>query len=120
MSTGVKQRFAWLPNSGGMANNVDGECVEIAGMRVLRRKEKGKILIVLSDGNPACYTSDYDGLNMHLKKTVENMTRAGVNMIGIGIESSAVTDFYPKSMVINNVNDLPPLIMRELRLLLAK
>jgi hypothetical protein len=41
-------------------------------------------------------------------------------MIGIGIESSAVTDFYPKSMVINNVNDLPPLIMRELRLLLAK
>jgi cobalamin biosynthesis protein CobT len=120
MSTGVKQRFAWLPNSGHMANNVDGESVEIAGMRVLRRKEKGKILIVLSDGNPACYTSDHHGLNMHLKKVVERLSQTGMNMIGIGIKDGSVRDFYPKAMVINEVKDLPPLIMRELRLLLAK
>jgi len=120
MATNVKQRFAWLPHSGNLANNVDGESVEVAGFRLLRRKEKGKVMIVLSDGNPACYTSDYDALNLHLKKTVERLSMAGVNMIGIGIQSNAVREFYPKAMVINDVKELPPLIMRELRLLLAK
>jgi cobalamin biosynthesis protein CobT len=120
MSTGVKQRFAWLPNCSSLANNVDGESVELAGMRLLRRKEKGKIMIVLSDGHPACYTSDYDGLNLHLKKVVERMSMSGVNMIGIGIKDDSVREFYPKAMVIHDVKELPPLIMRELRLLLAK
>lgn len=120
MSTGVKQRFAWLPNSGHMANNVDGESVEVAGRRLLRRKEKGKIMIVLSDGNPACYTSDHHALNLHLKKVVERMTQSGVSMIGIGIMDDSVRDFYPKAMVIRDVKELPLLVMRELRLLLAK
>ncbi|WEU67325.1 DNA polymerase III subunit alpha [Xanthomonas phage JGB6] len=41
-----------------MANNVDGESVEIAGRRLLQRKESRKIMIVMSDGSPA---ADGDG-----------------------------------------------------------
>lgn len=118
MTTDVKKRFGWLPYTSAMRNNVDGECVQIAGKRVMQRKEKGKILIVLSDGMPHAY-GDTQTLAPHLKKVVENLKRSGVTVIGIGIQSDAVRKFYPKSLVIRDVNELPVLVMKELRQLIA-
>jgi len=119
LSTDVKKRFGWLPYTQSMRNNVDGECVEIAGMRLMGRKEKGKILMVLSDGAPNCYGNTRT-LGPHLKKVVENLTRAGLNVIGIGIESNDVERFYPKHMVLNKVEELPLAVMKELRQLILK
>jgi cobalamin biosynthesis protein CobT len=102
-----------------MRNNVDGECVEIAGRRLLARREKGKILMVLSDGAPSCF-GDTKTLAAHLKKVVDNISKAGVNVIGIGIESTEVRRFYPKSLVLNNVSELPVVVMKELRALIVK
>lgn len=119
MTTEVKRRFGWLPNSRDMRNNVDGECVEIAARRLMARREKGKILMVFSDGAPSCF-GDVKTLAPHLKKVVENISKAGVNVIGIGIESSEVRRFYPKSLVLNNVAELPVVVMKELRALIVK
>jgi cobalamin biosynthesis protein CobT len=118
MSTDVKKRFAWLPHCSSLRNNVDGESVQIAGHRLLSRKEKGKILIVLSDGAPHAY-GETRTLGPHLKKVVENLTRAGVKVIGIGIQSSEVRKYYPKNFMINNVSELPSVVMKELRQLIA-
>lgn len=118
MSTEVKKRFGWLPYTSSMRNNVDGECVEIAGRRLLARRETGKILIVLSDGAPHAYGYT-NTLQPHLKKVVENLTRAGVKVIGIGIQSNDVRKFYPKNFVINKVDELPAVVMKELRQLIA-
>jgi len=118
MSTEVKKRFGWLPYTSAMRNNVDGECVEIAGRRLLARRETGKILIVLSDGAPHAYGYT-NTLQPHLKKVVENLTRAGVKVIGIGIQSNDVKKFYPKNFVINKVDELPAVVMKELRQLIA-
>lgn len=114
LSTEVKKRFGWLPNSSVMASNVDGESVEIAAMRLLARREKGKVMIVLSDGQPAA-SGSAAALQAHLKRTVDRIAKRGVQIVGIGIQSDAVRSYYPKSIVLNDVNELPSVVMKELR-----
>lgn len=116
-ATEVRNRFGWLPHSGHMANNVDGESVAIAARRLMLRREAGKIMIVLSDGAPACYKGGPE-LRHHLKDTIESVEKAGVRVVGIGIESTEVTRFYKRHMVLNDVTELPARVMKELRQLL--
>jgi len=122
INTETRQRFAWLPNVGFLRNNVDGECIDIAHRRLRMRKEKGKIMIVLSDGCPHAQSGTGRGsLSRHLKDTVEGIERSGTKIIGIGINSSEVKNFYTKNVVINNVEELPQGVIRELRtMLMAK
>lgn len=115
----VRSRFGWLPNTSTMRNNVDGESVEIAARRLLSRPENGKVMIVLSDGYPAA-SGDSGKLNDHLKEVVKESMRAGINVVGIGIQSDSVKSFYPKSVVINNVDELPKTVIQELRHLLIQ
>lgn len=122
INTETRQRFAWLPNVSFLRNNVDGECIDIAHRRLRMRKEKGKIMIVLSDGCPHAQSGTGRGsLSRHLKDTVEGIERSGTKIIGIGINSSEVKNFYTKNIVINNVEELPQGVIRELRtMLMAK
>jgi cobaltochelatase CobT len=117
MTTDVKERFGWLPNTRILRSNVDGESVEIAARRLMARREAGKIMLVLSDGYPAAAGNSAD-LNRHLKQKVKDIAASGVNVVGIGIQSDAVRQFYPKSLVLNNVEDLPSVVIKELRQLL--
>lgn len=118
LKTEVKERFGWLPNCRILRNNIDGECVEIAARRLMARRESGKVMIVLSDGAPACQGDMY-ALQRHLKQVVKNVEKAGVKTVGIGIQSSEVTKFYPKNIVLNNVAELPDRVIKELRHLLV-
>lgn len=117
MTTDVKERFGWLPNTRILRSNVDGESVEIAARRLMARREAGKIMLVLSDGYPAAAGNSAD-LNRHLKQKVKDIAASGVNIVGIGIQSDAVRQFYPKSLVLNNVEELPSVVIKELRQLL--
>jgi cobalamin biosynthesis protein CobT len=117
MTANVKDRFAWLPNTNILRSNVDGESVEIAARRLLARREESKVMLVLSDGYPAAAGHRGD-LEQHLKRTVKDIASSGVRIVGIGIQSNAVEKFYPKSLVINNVGDLPAVVIKELRHLL--
>jgi cobalamin biosynthesis protein CobT len=116
-STEVRNRFGWLPHCNTLRNNVDGECIEIAARRLMQRREAGKIMIVLSDGAPACHGGG-SSVFQHLKDTVGNIEKAGVRVVGIGIQSEAVKQFYKRHMVINDVSELPSRVMKELRGLL--
>lgn len=118
MTTNVKDRFGWLPNSSILRNNVDGECIEIAARRLIARREAGKIMIVLSDGEPAA-AGNRDDQDRHLRQTVKEIEKAGVKVVGIGIETNAVKDYYAKNIVLNKVADLPNAVIKELRHLLV-
>lgn len=98
-----------------LRNNVDGECVEIATQRLVRRRETRKVLIVLSDGSPACATRQSMNLNAHLHRAVAAATKAKIDVVGIGIMDHSVRTFYPKHLVINKVEELPKAVMGELR-----
>lgn len=112
----VKQRIAYAMNAqNGLAGNIDGESVEYAAMRLLKRKEKRKVLIVLSDGQPAggrlCQP--------HLRSVINDCeTKYGIETIGIGIMDSSVKRFYPKHVVLNDVEELPNQVMTEIKKLL--
>lgn len=94
--------------SGG--HNTDGEGVAEAYARLAKRPEKRKILMVLSDGQPAA-----DGCSslqqQHLRNTIGRIESEGCDVIGVGIESSAVKRYYPKWVVCNSLQELPKATM---------
>lgn len=121
LTTDTKKRFAdcaYNAGFGRLNNNVDGECVELAGLRLAQRREQRKVMIVLSDGLPAA-VGEMRELNAHLKGTIDGFTRSGIECIGIGIFSEAVKRFYPKHIVLQELDDLPGQVMKELTDILA-
>ena len=87
--------------------NVDGVSVQKAGRELLNRPEKRKVLMVLSDGEPHDgYSLVEGGCEEHLKNVVLGLASVGVEVFGIGIESDAVSSYYPDYAVLNDVADL--------------
>jgi cobalamin biosynthesis protein CobT len=85
--------------------NVDGEALLWAARRLAERREAHQTLVVLSDGAPCCCR--HPGLlARHLKETVKKNEDAGIQCVGIGIQSAAVKYFYRQHAVINRLDDL--------------
>ncbi|UBM12726.1 cobaltochelatase CobT-related protein [Cupriavidus metallidurans] len=97
----------------GMCNNIDGESVDVALRRLAARKEARKVLIVLSDGQPQFNGDTFAG-KAHLKAVIEQGTRAGIDILGIGIQSTAVAQYYPKHILIDDIKELPDRLMTKL------
>jgi cobaltochelatase CobT len=95
-------------------SNVDGESVLVAAERLSVQPEPGKTLIVLSDGFPASGSVNMTLLGKHLVSVVEDLEKRDFNVVGIGIQSEAVKDFYRKSVVLNRVEDLPGEVIKQL------
>lgn len=112
----VKRRFAYMMNAQrGLSGNIDGESLEVAAERLMKRSEKRKVMIVLSDGQPA--GSHKSG--PHLSYVTRNLEKNGIECIGIGIMDSSVKRFYKKWVVLNDAKALPNEVMGEIKKLLA-
>jgi len=123
MDVTIRKRFIELSeNPRHCQNNVDGECVQIAAKRLLSRPETRKILLVLSDGWPSCECPDRGRLNSHLKSVVNGLTARyrELDIVGLGIMDEAVKHFYPKHVVLKNLEDLPGTVMKQIKELLLK
>lgn len=119
MTPQVKQNFPWMYSGYDLYENPDGECVLYAGERLAARKERRKVMITLSDGEPMC-PGERKLQFEHLRGTIARLGKAGIECIGIGIQTDAVKRFYPKSIVLNKVSDLPGTVMRELQQILLR
>jgi cobalamin biosynthesis protein CobT len=112
----MRRATALIPSAYGnlMANNVDGESIELAGRRLLGQKEAKKVMIVMSDGSPA---SDGHGGNLvnHLKETVKMLSASGIEMLGLGLQDRSVEKFYPKSSVVLKADEIPQKILELTR-----
>lgn len=80
-------------------------CAVYYGLERLRvRREKRKLLLVLSDGCPAaCREGD---CGAELKRIVKSAPDYGVECYGIGIQSNAVEQYYPEYSVLRNTDEL--------------
>ena len=116
-----KSRIAALTESPGWVNqNVDGECVQMAAQRLAMQPTQRHVLIVLSDGEPAC-PGNQNALDEHLKKVVADLTKDGrIEVIGVGIQNGAVSRYYPKSLNLSDISKLPETVVSELAKLLLK
>lgn len=87
-----------------MANNADGESILWAYNMLQGQKSTRKVLITLSDGEPAAYRSGITKFTQDVTKAI--IKNGNVELYGIGIESSAVEEFYPDNTVINTASEL--------------
>lgn len=101
--------------------NVDGESVAYAVKTILQRKERRKVVFVLSDGQPNGPTYDNNAmLREHVHDVVKKARAAGVEIHGIGIRDTSVIQYYkPHAIVVNNLTELPVLLVKQLKQLLG-
>lgn len=100
--------------AGKLEDNSDGDCIAWAANYLQHRKEKRKILIVLSDGAPAGrYWAG--SVSAYTKEVISTLERQRlVEVYGIGILDHNVTMYYTKNMVINKVSELPSVLLSTL------
>lgn len=87
-----------------LANNDDGAAIMWAHSRLIRNKAKRKILIVLSDGSPACSQEGAMPFTKHVVKEIES--KSPVELYGIGILDNNVKHIYSQSEVITSPEHL--------------
>ena len=98
-----------------MASNADGDNILYSAGRLLERKEKKKILIVLSDGSPAA-SSGYGDIYGWTKDVVKEIEDDGdIEIYGIGILDSTVEHIYSNSEVIRHPEELEPTLINLLK-----
>ena len=79
--------------------NIDEINLQFVSRSLLERKEKDKILIVISDGATCGSKND-------LKRVAENIENQGVTVLGIGIFDSNVKDIYKNHVILKTQDDL--------------
>ena len=102
-------------------SNVDGEGVMWAAKRLDERPENKKVLFVLSDGFPAFWSPrarSYHGTRLahdHLRWVVQYWeNKPNYHVIGVGMASEAVSQFYKINSVVQNIEELPGVMMGHL------
>jgi hypothetical protein len=99
-------------------HNYDGEAVAIAVRRLQLSAKPGerRILFVFSDGYPEQEFSQFQPHGQeYLRRVVKQSMSAGIELIGIGICSDAVSHYYPDHVVLNNAADLSRTELQKLK-----
>ena len=114
----VRPNLGLMMKEGLLKENIDGEALEWAHRRLVRRSEARRILMVISDGapvddstlsvNPASY------LEKHLRDVIAMIERrALVELIAIGIGHD-VTRYYQRAVTITDVDQLAGAMTEQL------
>jgi len=101
----LKENFAL--SSRFMAGNPDGENIVWAYDRLVKRKERKRLLLVMSDGSPAA-SKGSTGLGQFTKQVIEEIEASKqVEIYGLGLCSNSVRDYYKAHSVVNNPEQIP-------------
>ncbi len=88
------------------SNSFDGESVLFGIRRLLARKEKRKLLFVFSDGAPDPGMGHKERCKSYLQCVVKEGMKAGVEIVGFGITTDKVKDYYPHHVVLHKLEDI--------------
>jgi cobalamin biosynthesis protein CobT len=90
--------------------NGDAHNVVCAAERLSRRKEKRKIILVMSDGQPSAGGDDPDA---ELRTVVKDLRNSGIDVYGIGMEDTSVTRYYgSNAKIVNNMSDISDVLLK--------
>jgi len=98
-SRSVCARIGGIEHS-GLTYLPDG--IKTAAKALKKQYEESKILIVVSDGFP----TGYKGVVEETKEQVKEALRSGLHVMGIGIDSEGVKDFFPMHCVVKTPYEL--------------
>lgn len=94
-------------SSAHMTGNADGDSILWAYDRLIRRKEKKRLLIVMSDGQPASSRSD-DGLAPYTKQVIQEIEKnKRVEIYGLGLCDESVFKYYKHCSTVNTPEEIP-------------
>ena len=113
-----KNNMGLMLKEGLLKENIDGEALKWAYNKIFKRKEKRKILIVISDGAPVddstLSTNPSDFLENNLKQVVKWIEKSSsVELLAIGIGHD-VARYYDKAIKIADVQDLGDVMINKL------
>jgi len=110
----IAKRFKTM--SSFASGNQDADAILVAHSRLRKRKEKRKILLVLSDGSPSA-AYHYGDAESGLRYVVNEIKKhTSTELYGIGIKDSAVTRFYgDNAKVVNNLNELNAVVLETIK-----
>ncbi|MBS4194390.1 vWA domain-containing protein [Lederbergia citri] len=109
-------------------DNRDGFAIRIMGERLSKRIENQKFLIVFSDGEPAAYGYDQNGI-VDTHEAVTEARKKGIEVFNIFLSQNGVGDeqrkvfqniYGPYSLVAPTVAELPDLLLPLLKKLLLR
>jgi len=106
------ERFAKASNL--QANNADGESILWAFNRIIKQPNKRKLMIVLSDGMPACYNRS-GSISDFTKEVVGGIEKSPVEIYGIGIMDDSVKRYYKQNAVIHDAGDVESTLIKLLK-----
>jgi len=78
------------------------DAVRVAGETLAKRFDEQKFLVVLSDG----WLYGYQDMPIALTETVKNLKKKGVNVIGVGLESERMKEYFRISCSVYSQKDL--------------
>jgi cobaltochelatase CobT len=94
-------------SSSHMHGNPDAENILWAHERLVQRKEKKKLLIVMSDGSPAA-TKGGSGIGRYTEEVIKEIEASkNVEIYGLGLCSDSVRDYYKSHSVVEEPQDIP-------------
>ncbi len=113
-----KKNLGLLLKEGILKENVDGEALSWAHKRLSFRKEKRKILIVISDGAPVDDSTLSVNPGNYLEKNLRDVigkieTKNEIELIAIGIGHD-VSRYYSKAVTIMDVDQLGEVLLNQL------
>lgn len=109
-------RLGLCTNSIPLANNADGESILALAHHHNGRTEDKQIMLVLSDGAPCAAGHGFSG---HLVDVVDFITnKTSIDILAVGIQSSAPARFYKHHTEVDSVDDLPKTVISAIRNLL--
>lgn len=98
-----------------------GEPVIWAAKRLAQRQEARKVLIVICDGEPCGGGwNDASGSiwDRHTKRCIKRVEQAGIETIGVGIQTSTIAEYFEKSVNYEGLDSLLTGFYREFSKLL--
>jgi len=94
-------------SSSRMRGNPDGDCILWSYDRLLKRKEKKRLLIVMSDGQPAA-SRPSDDLAAYTLKVIQEIEKfKRVEIYGLGLCDESVSRFYKHHSTVSTPEDIP-------------
>lgn len=113
-SVSEQELFARFAKFGtALFDNADGDNIMIAYHRLLQRPEKKKLLMVISDGQPAADRGDIYSFTKKVIREIENDKH--VDIMGIGILDHAARGMYTNSAIIDTANAIPSRLVEILK-----
>ena len=86
-----------------LLDNVDGESLVYSFNRLRQRKEKRKLMIVLSDGCP-CGGHEKGNIDQYTRGVIRDIERSPVEIVGVGIKYDGVRNYYKRWSVIEHAS----------------